>query len=148
MEKKMCSKYDYPYPEDCVRCVYFMSKDNKVSFDFVVSRYPEGINEYIDIKTAFKHYRYLGSISKEMLKTLRNGVYNRYASALFSNVYFGSSPMNMPIENIESEILFEIVVSDLKNIEKGFDAVINGGSSCKTPIYIYSEEEANEALID
>jgi len=150
MENKICSKYDYPYPENCVLCVFFMSKDNNVIFDFVISRYPDGINEYIDMKTAFNHYRYLGSINKEMLKTLKNGIVPYYTGDLFSRVYFENAPVNRHIENIECELLFEIAVSDLKNIEKGLDAAINGTSlnKNKTPIYVYSEEEANEALVD
>lgn len=148
MEKKICSKYDYPYPESCVRCLYFMSKDNKISFDFVISRYPEGINEYIDMKTAFNHYRYLGSVNKAILQTLRNGILAHYSGEPFSHTYFGNTLVKAPIENIESEFLFEIAVSDIKSIEKDLDAVIQGRPTRKTPVYVYSQEEANEALVD
>lgn len=147
MEKKICSKYEYPYPESCVRCVYFMDKNNKISLDFVVSRYPEGVNDYVATKTAFNHYRYLGSINKEMLKTLKSGLFKPNLNGSLSS-FMVNPPLAIPLENIESEILFEIAISDIKSIEKDLDAVIQGKPTCKTPVYVYSQEEANEALVD
>lgn len=147
MEKKICSKYEYPYPESCVRCVYFINKNNEISFDFVVSRYPEGVNDYVATKTAFNHYRYLGSINKEMLKTLKSGLFKPNLNGSLSS-FMVNPPLAIPLENIESEILFEIAISDIKSIEKDLDAVIQGKPTCKAPVYVYSQEEANEALVD
>lgn len=147
MEKKTCSKYEYPYPDNCVSCVYFMDKNNEISFDFVVSRYPEGVNDYVATKTAFNHYRYLGSINKEMLKTLKSGLFKPNLNGSLSSFMVNPS-LIIPLENIESEILFEIAISDIKSIEKDLDAVIQGKPTCKTPVYVYSQEEANEALVD
>lgn len=147
MENKICSKYEYPYPESCVRCVYFINQNNEISFDFVVSRYPEGVNDYVSAKTAFKHYRYLGSINKEMLKTLKSGLFKPNLNGALSS-FIVNPPLIIPLENIQSEILFEIAISDIKSIEKELDAVIQGRSVHKTPVYVYSEEEANEALVD
>lgn len=147
MEKKICSKYEYPYPESCVRCVYFINQNNEISFDFVISRYPEGINDYVATKTAFNHYRYLGSINKNMLKGLKNGVFKSSFSDSFAS-FVESTCLTIPFENIRSELLFEIAISDIKSIEKDLDAVIQGRSIGKTPVYVYSEEEANEALVD
>lgn len=149
MEKKICSKYEYPYPERCVHCVYFINKNKEISFDFVISRYPEGISDYVATKTAFNHYCYLGSINKDMLKTLKNGNGLFKSRLIDSFSSFVENPsLTMPFENIRSELLFEIAISDIKSIEKDLDAVIQGKSIGKTPVYVYSEEEANEALVD
>lgn len=147
MEKKICSKYEYPYPESCVRCVYFINKNNEISFDFVVSRYPEGVNDYVATKTAFNHYRYLGSINKEVLKALKVGLFRPNLSDAFPSFIVNPS-LATPFENIKNDLLFEIAISDIKGIEKDLDAVIQGKPTCKTPVYVYSEEEANEVLVD
>lgn len=148
--KNICEKFCYPYPSDCVYILYFSDKNKNVIYDIVISSEINAILEYIENKEFYGIFKYLGYTNVEVLRRTSNNHSNRFMvidgnkKEYFNNIDIILSKMKK--ERVSQGYLIDL--SSVAHLKKEVNKAIYGLKCDRTPIYLYSEDEVNEALTE
>lgn len=148
--KNICEKFCYPYPSDCVYILYFSDKNKNVIYDIVISSEINAILEYIENKEFYGIFKYLGYTNVEVLRRTSNNHSNRFMvidgnkKEYFNNIDIILSKMKK--ERVIQGYLIDL--SSVAHLKEEVNKAIYGLKCDRTPIYLYSEDEVNEALTE